>query len=85
MYSAASGETEMSKRKSPNELYMSMMKKNQIREEYNHFLAESGNENNSNSAHIFAMQKIAGGHDYQGMTERELILFLAGELPYMYD
>ncbi len=75
----------MPKQKSSNELYWIMMEKNQVREEYNHFLADSGNEDNSNSAHICAIQKIAGSHDYKGMTERELILFLVGELPYMYD
>ena len=75
----------MPKRQTPNELHFDMMKKNQVKAEYNQFLAEQGKVNDPDSAQIFAIQKIAGGHDYQGMTERELILFLAGALPYMYD
>jgi hypothetical protein len=75
----------MLKQKKHNELYWDAMKKNQIKEEYKRFLANSGEEDNSTSAHIFAMKMVAGNHNYQGMTERELILFLAGELPEMYD
>jgi len=75
----------MAKKKTPNELYWDMKKKEQIREQYNRYLKEEGRENDPHSAHLFAMRKIGGGHDYMGMKERDLILFLAGELPYMYD
>lgn len=72
-------------KKAPNELHWDMMKKNQIRDEYNQYLTEEGRENNSHSAHLFALTKIGGGHEYMGLKERDLILFLAGELPNMYD
>jgi hypothetical protein len=75
----------MPKRQTPNDLYLNLMKKNQVKAEYNQFLATQERENTPDSAQIFAMQKIADNHKYQGMTERELILFLAGALPYMYD
>lgn len=77
----------MLKQQGPNERYWAMMKKNQVREEYNRFLADQGMELNPDSAQIFAAQKIAGagGHVYHDMTEREMILLLAGALHYMYD
>ncbi len=74
----------MTKRKSPNDLYWKSKKENQIREKYASFLKDEGKDNNPDNAQLFAIKKIAGGHDYMGMNERELIL-LFGDLPYMYD
>lgn len=75
----------MSKKKTPDELYWDEKKKDQIRLEYNNFLSVEGGGSNPHMAQIFATKMIAGGHDYMGMKERDLILLLAGELPYMYD
>lgn len=75
----------MSKKKTPDELYWDEKKREQIRLEYNNYLSVEGKDNNPHMAQIFATKMIAGGHDYMGMKERDLILLLAGELPYMYD
>lgn len=69
----------MAKKKTPDELYWEMMAKKQIRDEYNQFLQEQGQEGSPHLADIFVMKKYAEG--YRGMTKREIILFLAGELP----
>lgn len=73
------------KKKTPNDLYWEMKNKDQIREQYDSFLKDEKLENNSHSAHLFALRKIGGGYDYMGLKERDLILLLAGELPEMYD
>jgi len=75
----------MAREKTPNQLYWEAQIKKQIREEYEQYLADGEKENTPHNAHLFAMTVIAGGHDYKGMKERDLILFLAGTLPYMYD
>lgn len=75
----------MSKKNAPNQLYWEAQIKAQIREEYEQYLRGDGRENTPDNAHLFAIKVIAGGHDYKGMKERDLILFLAGKLPYMYD
>jgi hypothetical protein len=59
------------------------MAKKQIRDGYNQFLQEQGQEGSPHLAEIFALKKYAEG--YRDMTKRELILFLASELPSMYD
>jgi hypothetical protein len=76
-------EVAMAKKKTPNELYWEMMAKKQIRDEYNQFLQQQGQEGSPHLADVFAMKKYEEG--YRDMTKRELILFLAGELPFMYD
>ena len=75
----------MAKKKTPNELFWGAKEKQQIREEYERFLKAKGKENTPHNAHLFAIKAIGGGYNYMGMKERDLILFLAGELPYMYD
>ncbi len=75
----------MARKKTPNRLYWEAQIKEQIREEYEQYLEDEEKENTPHNAHLFAMKVIAGGHDYKGMKERDLILFLAGTLPYMYD
>lgn len=75
----------MSKKSTPNQLYWDAQIKAQIRKEYEQYLQGDGRENTPNNAHLFAIKVIGSGHDYKGMKERELILFLADELPYMYD
>jgi hypothetical protein len=75
----------MPAKETPNQKYWDVLKQKQIRDEYAHFLTEEGRENDPHSAQLFAMKKIAGGFDYMGMRERDLILLLAGRLPYMYD
>jgi hypothetical protein len=73
------------RKRTPNERYWDLTKKMQIQGEYARWLKEHGREKNPDTAQQFAMEKIAGGHDYLGMKERDLILLVAGELPYMYD
>lgn len=75
----------MPKKKSANELYWDMMYKKQLKEQYEAFLESEKMEPSPHSAHIFAMRKISGSYKYLGFKEREIILILAGELPYMYD
>jgi hypothetical protein len=75
----------MAKKKSINENYWDMMNMKQIREEYAAYLKEEERHPGPDSAQLFAIKKIAGGHDYHGLNERDLILLLAGKLPYMYD
>jgi hypothetical protein len=75
----------MAKKKTPNDLHREAETNKIIRAEYSEFLKEQGKESSPDEAVLFAAKKIAGNYDYNGMKERELILFLAGELPYMYD
>lgn len=73
----------MAKKKNPNDLYWDTMYKKQIRDEYKQFLRSEGQEGSPHLADVFAMKKYDEG--YRDMTKRELILFLEGELPYMFD
>lgn len=75
----------MAKKNSITEKYWDMKKKGQIKEEYETYLQEEEQLPGPDSAQLFAIKKIAGGYDYHGLKERDLILLLAGELPYMYD
>ena len=75
----------MAAKRTHNEKYWGMMKHQQIKKEYAQYLTEEGRRNDPHAAQLFAMKKIAGGFDYMGMNERDLILVLAGRLPYMYD
>ena len=73
----------MVKKKTPNDLYWQAMAQTQIKNEYAQFLQQEGRESNPDSAQIFAMRKRNDG--YRDMSERDLILLVAGALPYMYD
>ena len=73
----------MSKKKSPNDLYWEAQAHTQIKNEYAQFLEQEGCERNPHTAHIFAIRKRTDG--YHTMSERDLILLLTGELPYMFD
>jgi hypothetical protein len=75
----------MTSKKSHNDLYWDAKKKSQIKDEYKSYLDRSGEQPNPDNAQAFAAIKIDGGFDYLGMSERDLILLLAGKLPYMYD
>jgi len=75
----------MSKKKSDNEKYIEIIRQNQAKEAYAKFLDEENRPRDANSAHLFALKKIGGGFEYLGMNERQLIILLAGKLPYMYD
>ncbi len=66
-----------------NELYWKAIADNQIKDEFNDFLRDQNMECGPESAQIFAMKRIAAGN--RDRTERELILLLAGELPFAYD
>jgi hypothetical protein len=57
----------------------------QLREEYAAFLAHEGKESTPDAACLFAIGKLSGNHEYLGLTERQLIIELAGALPYFYD
>jgi len=73
----------MKRKLSNTEKYWRWKKVEQLREEYEAFLKEKGMKKSPHSAQVFAMHKHSGG--YEGLTERQIIIELAGELPYMYD
>ena len=75
----------MSKQSDLDRQYWIAKEKQIVRDEYNLYLEEQGKESTPDAAALFAEIKIRGGYEYHGMKERELILFLAGSLPYMYD
>jgi hypothetical protein len=75
----------MATKRTHNEAYWDMLAEKQVKEEYARWLAEKGRANDPHTAQLFAMEKIAGGFDYMGIKERDLIILLAGRLPYMYD
>jgi hypothetical protein len=75
----------MAKKLSPNELHWKAKTETIIKNEYKEFLTEKNLENNPESAHQFASVKIPWGQDYLGFKERDFILLLCGNLPYMYD
>lgn len=67
----------------PNELYWRAMADGQIEQEFAQYLQTEGLTRDPDSAQTFAMRKVASG--YLGKSERELILLLAGKLPFAYD
>lgn len=71
------------KKKSHSNLYWDMVTNQKLRAEYDAFLKREQLAASPDNAHIFAMRKINDG--YRDMKERDLILLLAGDLPYMYD
>jgi hypothetical protein len=73
----------MVKNKAPHTLYWQALADQQIRNEYEAYLRTEGCEKNAHSAQLFATRKIHNG--YREKSERDLILLLVGELPYMYD
>lgn len=73
----------MNDQRKQNDLYWKAMRNRQIENEYEDFLREQGLQRGSDSAYHFAIAKQADG--FREMKERDLILLLAGELPYMYD
>lgn len=75
----------MARKKTPDQLYEEAQIKREIREEYGQWLRARAKENTPHNAHVFVEEVSAGGDEYKGMKKRDLILFLAGSLPYMYD
>lgn len=73
----------MAKKMSANDLYWKAQIETQIKEDYAEFLSREGIDRGPNSAHLFALRKRAEG--FCEMSERDLILLVAGSLPYMYD
>ena len=73
----------MPKKKSLNELAWQVASNRQIDDEYIAFLQREGLTRNPDSAYRFASIKRFNG--YREKSERDLILLLAGDLPYMYD
>ncbi len=58
----------------------------QIRTEYDKYLKDNGEKPSLEQADLFAIAKTRAGREkYLEFTEREIILLLAGELPFMYD
>lgn len=76
---------DMSKKDDINKNYWKAQIENQLREEYKQYLTDEGQKAGSHSAHLSAIKKLSGEHDFHGYTERKIILLLAGELPFMYD
>jgi hypothetical protein len=73
----------MAKKNSSNGLYWQNYLHRLIKDEYTQFLRQEGFERNPESAQIFATRKRNDG--YSKMSERDIILLVAGELPCMYD
>ena len=73
------------KKKTRDDRYWDAQKKRQILSEYEQELKVEGKTNTPHNAQLFAMKRIGSGHKYIGMTEREIILYLADKLPPMYD
>lgn len=73
----------MAKKQSPHELYWKNKADEIVKNEYAAFLRQEGLENTPDSGQIFAMRKAKDG--YRERSEREIILLVAGALPYMYD
>lgn len=73
----------MAKKPTPNDLYWKHMREAPIRDAYQKFLKAENLPDNPDSAHLFALR--TPQDERAGMSDRELILFLAGDLPYMYD
>ena len=76
----------MAKKKSPNDLYWESLRKDEIRKAYTQFLSEENMEITPDSAALFSIkaeqENMLSG---TGMDKRALIIYLARELPYMYD
>lgn len=84
------GDTLMARKKKPEEVindnYWKAQTDIQVRDEYNRYLEEKGVISSPHYAHLFAMEKTSNDFQkYHGYDQRQLIIFLAGELPYMYD
>ncbi len=76
----------MAKKKSPNDLYWESVKKNEIRKAYTQFLRQENMEITPHSADLFSiMAERKNMLSGTGMGKRDLIIYLAGKLPYMYD
>lgn len=73
----------MAKQRSRNGLYWDAKERTELKREYATFLQEEGRSNNPDTASIFAVRKRNEG--YTDLSERKLILLLAGNVPYMYD
>lgn len=75
----------MAKRPTSDDKFWRMKETSQLRKEYDNFLKDEGTQQNSHTAHVFAMRKTSGSFRYLGLSEREIILEFAGELPDMYE
>lgn len=73
----------MANKKSSNALYWESQERAQLNSEYSEFLKNEGLDKSPHSAQIFAIRKRNLGH--LRFSERDMILLLTGELPYMYD
>lgn len=72
-------------RNNSNAQYWNMVARQAVQEAYNVFLLENNYTSSPHHAHIFAMRYLQDSANTSGMNEREMIIFLAGTLPEMYD
>lgn len=75
----------MAKKPTVDEKFWRMKEISQLREEYDNFLKDEGKQQSPHTAHVFAMRKTSGSFRYLGLSGREIIMELAGELPGMYE
>ncbi|EGR2191046.1 hypothetical protein DZF87_24205 [Vibrio parahaemolyticus] len=72
-------------RNDPNTLYWNSIARSSIQDAYNNFLQQENVESSPHYAHIFAMRYLREHQNTAGMSEREIVILLAGSLPEMYD
>ena len=76
----------MTKKKTPNDLYWQSLRKEELRKAYAAFIEQEKMEVSSDSTNLFSIKAEQEGLlSGSGLDKRALILYLAGELPYMYD
>jgi hypothetical protein len=56
----------------------------QLKKDYSEFLKNENMVATPHAAHMFAIRKLSGSVKYRGYKERDIILLLEGELPFMY-
>ncbi|UKA00783.1 hypothetical protein [Photobacterium damselae] len=72
-------------RNDPNILYWESIVREQIRTAYNNFLQQNNVESSPHQAHLFAINYLRNNSNSANMNERDMIIYLVGELPEMYD
>ncbi|MEZ8744167.1 hypothetical protein AB4189_11970 [Vibrio sp. 10N.286.49.E1] len=72
-------------RNDPNTLYWNSIARTSIQDAYNNFLQQENVESSPHYADIFSIRYLRENGNSAGMSKREMIIFLAGSLPEMYD
>jgi hypothetical protein len=75
----------MGKKNIVNDNYWKFKVESQLKNDYSEYLKNENMAPSPHAAHCFAMRKLSGATEYQGYKERDIILLLEGELPFMYD